>query len=92
MSRGAQPAGDPPGGAARPGHDNRGRRFRPPTPPPNRLSAHNGAVDDVPLRLDFDDAEPRVFTVAPEEAGERLDRYLSARIGPLSRALVQRLT
>jgi 23S rRNA pseudouridine1911/1915/1917 synthase len=50
-----------------------------------------GAVDDIPLRLDFDDAEPRVFTVAPEEAGERLDRYLSARIGQFSRALVQRL-
>jgi 23S rRNA pseudouridine1911/1915/1917 synthase len=48
-------------------------------------------VDDVPLRLDFDDAEPRVFVVAPEEAGERLDRYLSARIGEFSRALVQRL-
>jgi len=48
-------------------------------------------VDDVPLRLDFDDAEPRVYTVAPEEAGERLDLYLSARIGEFSRALVQRL-
>ena len=48
-------------------------------------------MDDLPLRLDFDDAEPRVFTVAPEEAGERLDRYLSARIGQFSRALVQRL-
>jgi 23S rRNA pseudouridine1911/1915/1917 synthase len=48
-------------------------------------------VDDVPLRLDFDDKEPRVFVVAPEEAGERLDRYLSARIGEFSRALVQRL-
>ncbi len=48
-------------------------------------------MDDVPLRLDFDDAEPRVFVVAPEEAGERLDRYLSARIGEFSRALVQRL-
>ena len=48
-------------------------------------------MDDIPLRLDFDDAEPRVFVVAPEEAGERLDRYLSARIGQFSRALVQRL-
>jgi 23S rRNA pseudouridine1911/1915/1917 synthase len=48
-------------------------------------------MDDLPLRLDFDDVEPRVFTVAPEEAGERLDRYLSARIGEFSRALVQRL-
>ncbi|HEX5136133.1 MAG TPA: RluA family pseudouridine synthase [Planctomycetota bacterium] len=48
-------------------------------------------MDDVPLRLDFDDAAPRVFVVAPEEAGERLDRYLSARIGEFSRALVQRL-
>ena len=45
----------------------------------------------MPLRLDFDDTEPRVFVVAPEEAGERLDRYLSARIGEFSRALVQRL-
>jgi len=48
-------------------------------------------VDDLPLRLDFDDAEPRAFTVAPEEVGERLDRYLTARIGEFSRALVQRL-
>jgi len=48
-------------------------------------------VDDLPLRLDFDEAEPRAFTVAPEEAGERLDRYLAPRLAEFSRAAVQRL-
>jgi 23S rRNA pseudouridine1911/1915/1917 synthase len=48
-------------------------------------------VDDVPLRLDFEEAESRAFTVGPEEAGERIDRYLVARLADFSRGAVQRL-
>jgi 23S rRNA pseudouridine1911/1915/1917 synthase len=48
-------------------------------------------MDDVPLRLDFEEGEARAYTVAPEEAGERLDRYLAQRLPDLSRSAVQRL-
>ncbi|MHC4937650.1 MAG: RluA family pseudouridine synthase [Planctomycetota bacterium] len=46
-------------------------------------------MDDLPLRLDFDDLERHRFSV--EEGGSRLDRYLADRLGDFSRAALQRL-
>ncbi|MEW6257060.1 MAG: RluA family pseudouridine synthase [Pseudomonadota bacterium] len=37
------------------------------------------------------EGETRSVTVAPEEAGERIDRLLAARLAPLSRTRIQRL-
>lgn len=48
-------------------------------------------VDDVPGRLDFDQAESRAFSVNEADAGERLDRFLAPRLAEFSRSGVQRL-
>jgi 23S rRNA pseudouridine1911/1915/1917 synthase len=48
-------------------------------------------MDDVPARMDFDQADRRAFSVADDEAGERLDRFLAPRLEDFSRAGVQRL-
>jgi 23S rRNA pseudouridine1911/1915/1917 synthase len=48
-------------------------------------------VDDVPVRLDFDRAERRVFVVPGSGPAERLDLFLAARLPEFSRAAVQRL-
>jgi len=48
-------------------------------------------MDDLPLRLDFDDLERHRFTVDAGGAGGRLDRFLAARLADFSRAALQRL-
>jgi 23S rRNA pseudouridine1911/1915/1917 synthase len=48
-------------------------------------------VDDLPLRLDFEQGEERAFEVGKEDAGERLDRFLAPRLAEFSRSAVQRL-
>ncbi|MHC4959904.1 MAG: RluA family pseudouridine synthase [Planctomycetota bacterium] len=48
-------------------------------------------MDDVPARMDFDQAERRAFSVAESDVGERLDRFLAPRLEEFSRAGVQRL-
>jgi 23S rRNA pseudouridine1911/1915/1917 synthase len=48
-------------------------------------------VDDLPVRLDFERGEERVFRVEGDEAGTRLDRFLAPRLADFSRSAVQRL-
>ncbi|MHC4410286.1 MAG: RluA family pseudouridine synthase [Planctomycetota bacterium] len=48
-------------------------------------------MDDLPLRLDFDDLERHSFEVDSAAAGARLDRYLALQLPDSSRAALKRL-
>ena len=48
-------------------------------------------MDDLPLRLDFDDLERHSFEVGVDAAGARLDRFLADQLRDSSRAALQRL-
>ena len=48
-------------------------------------------MDDVPQRFDFENRDHRVFEVAPDRDGERLDQFLAPRLEGFSRSGVQRL-
>jgi 23S rRNA pseudouridine1911/1915/1917 synthase len=48
-------------------------------------------ADDVPLRLDFDRAEPRRLLVEEPADGMRLDQFLGPHLEEFSRAGIQRL-
>ena len=57
----------------------------------SRPGPHNDGVDDLPLRLDYEQGEERAFRVEESEAGERLDRFLAPRLSDFSRSAVQRM-
>jgi len=55
------------------------------------LRPHNGRVDDLPQKFDFDEAEEHRLVADDSDAGRRLDQMLGQRLPEFSRASLQRL-
>ena len=52
---------------------------------------HNGRVDDLPQKFDFDEAEEHRLIAEDCDVGRRLDQMLGQRLSEFSRASLQRL-